>query len=288
MPVQEEQGQIQIHTENIFPIIKKAVYSGHEVFLRELVSNGVDAISKRRMAAMGGDCSEGEEGRISIRINREANTLTISDNGIGMTADEVKRYINQVAFSSAEDFLEKYKQESDAIIGHFGTSYKGADLEYVIEESPLGTGGGLLLAVEKVSKSEPFLLLNGDTYFAVDLEALIEFSLTNNADWCFSLFRTHEEGRYMGMDISPQGFITSLKSVTAHSGRLANGGVYWIQPSALQQIKFLPGDKCSLEEDIFPTAFGLGQRMMGIEFPGPFIDIGVPIDYQRASEMLLL
>ena len=123
MPVREEQGQIQIHTENIFPIIKKAVYSGHEVFLRELVSNGVDAISKRRMAAMGGDCSEGPEGRIAIRIDREANTLTISDNGIGMTADEVKRYINQVAFSSAEDFLEKYKQESDAIIGHFGLGF---------------------------------------------------------------------------------------------------------------------------------------------------------------------
>jgi molecular chaperone HtpG len=118
-----EQGQIQIHTENIFPIIKKAVYSGHEVFLRELVSNGVDAISKRRMASMGGDCSEGPEPAISIRINREANTLTISDNGIGMTADEVKRYINQVAFSSAEDFLEKYKQESDAIIGHFGLGF---------------------------------------------------------------------------------------------------------------------------------------------------------------------
>ncbi|MDA0717362.1 MAG: molecular chaperone HtpG [Cyanobacteria bacterium] len=118
-----EQGQIQIHTENIFPIIKKAVYSGHEVFLRELVSNGVDAISKRRMAAMAGDCSEGPEARISIRIDREAKTLTISDNGIGMNVDEVKQYINQVAFSSAEDFLEKYKQESDAIIGHFGLGF---------------------------------------------------------------------------------------------------------------------------------------------------------------------
>ncbi len=123
MAVLEEQGQIQIHTENIFPIIKKAVYSGHEVFLRELVSNGVDAISKRRMAAMAGDCSEGPEGRIAIRIDREARTLTISDNGIGMDAEEVKRYINQVAFSSAEDFLEKYKQESDAIIGHFGLGF---------------------------------------------------------------------------------------------------------------------------------------------------------------------
>ena len=118
-----EQGQIQIHTENIFPIIKKAVYSGHEVFLRELVSNGVDAISKRRMAAMAGDCQEGNEGLIQIRIDREAKTVTISDNGIGMTADEVKRYINQVAFSSAEEFLEKYKRESDAIIGHFGLGF---------------------------------------------------------------------------------------------------------------------------------------------------------------------
>ena len=123
MVLQAEQGQIQIHTENIFPIIKKAVYSGHEVFLRELVSNGVDAISKRRMAAMAGDCSEGPEGRIEIRIDREAKTLTIGDNGIGMSADEVKRYINQVAFSSAEDFLEKYKSESDAIIGHFGLGF---------------------------------------------------------------------------------------------------------------------------------------------------------------------
>ena len=121
--LQTEQGQIQIHTENIFPIIKKAVYSGHEVFLRELVSNGVDAISKRRMAAMAGDCSEGPEGKVSIRIDREAKTLTISDNGIGMNAEEVKRYINQVAFSSAEDFLEKYKSESDAIIGHFGLGF---------------------------------------------------------------------------------------------------------------------------------------------------------------------
>ena len=123
MAVMDEQGQIQIHTENIFPIIKKAVYSGHEVFLRELVSNGVDAISKRRMAAMAGDCSEGEGGCIRISVDREAKTLTISDNGIGMTADEVKRYINQVAFSSAEDFLEKYKQENDAIIGHFGLGF---------------------------------------------------------------------------------------------------------------------------------------------------------------------
>ncbi|ABX08790.1 molecular chaperone HtpG [Prochlorococcus marinus] len=118
-----EEGQIQIHTENIFPIIKKAVYSDHEIFLRELVSNSVDAINKRRMAAIAGDCIGEENAKINIKINRENKTLTISDNGIGMTSDEVKKYINQVAFSSAEEFLEKYKQEQDGIIGHFGLGF---------------------------------------------------------------------------------------------------------------------------------------------------------------------
>ena len=118
-----EEGKIQIHTENIFPIIKKAVYSDHEIFLRELVSNGVDAINKRRMVAMAGDCIEGDTGLINIKINREANTLTFTDNGIGMTAEEVKKYINQVAFSSAEEFLEKYKDNNENFIGHFGLGF---------------------------------------------------------------------------------------------------------------------------------------------------------------------
>ncbi len=119
----QEEGQIQIHTENIFPIIKKAVYSDHEIFLRELVSNGIDAINKRRMVAFSGDCIEGDIGEINIKINREDKTLTFSDNGIGMTADEIKKYINQVAFSSAEEFLEKYKKGDDSFIGHFGLGF---------------------------------------------------------------------------------------------------------------------------------------------------------------------
>ncbi len=118
-----EEGQIQIHTENIFPIIKKAVYSDHEIFLRELVSNGVDAINKRRMVSMAGDCLEGEEGKINIKIDREQKTLTFTDNGIGMTSSEIKKYINQVAFSSAEEFLEKYKKDEDSFIGHFGLGF---------------------------------------------------------------------------------------------------------------------------------------------------------------------
>ncbi|WP_320674696.1 molecular chaperone HtpG [Prochlorococcus sp. MIT 1341] len=118
-----EEGKIEIHTENIFPIIKKAVYSDHEIFLRELVSNSVDAISKRRMASVSGDCSDADKDQIAISIDRERKTITISDNGIGMTSEEVKRYINQVAFSSAEEFLQKYSKNEDNIIGHFGLGF---------------------------------------------------------------------------------------------------------------------------------------------------------------------
>lgn len=174
----------------------------------------------------------------------------------------------------------------EVIVDHFGDRYKGAELDYVIEETPLGTGGGLLLAAEKVGKDDPFLLLNGDTYFAVDLKALIAFSSANDADWCFSLFRTHEEGRYMGMDISPQGQIISLKSGMGRQDRLANGGVYWVSPRALISETFSPSDKVSLEDDIFPAAIAVGQRLMGIEFSGTFIDIGVPDDYHRAPALL--
>lgn len=120
-----EQGTISIHTENIFPIIKKWLYSDHEIFLRELISNAVDAIQKLRMVARSGEFSgELEEPEIQIAIDKDQKTLSITDNGIGMTAEEVKKYINQVAFSSAEEFVQKYKNSADqSIIGHFGLGF---------------------------------------------------------------------------------------------------------------------------------------------------------------------
>jgi molecular chaperone HtpG len=120
-----EQGNITIHTENIFPIIKKSLYTDHEIFLRELISNGVDAIQKLKMVAFAGEVDgELETPEIQIIIDKEKKTLSIADNGIGMTADEVKKYINQVAFSSAEEFVQKYQKDSDQqIIGHFGLGF---------------------------------------------------------------------------------------------------------------------------------------------------------------------
>jgi molecular chaperone HtpG len=120
-----EQGTISIHTENIFPIIKKSLYSDHEIFLRELVSNAVDAIQKLKMVSRAGEYSgEIGEPEIQIAIDKNNKTLSISDNGIGMTVEEVKKYINQVAFSSAEEFIHKYEGKGDqAIIGHFGLGF---------------------------------------------------------------------------------------------------------------------------------------------------------------------
>lgn len=121
-------GQIRVQTENIFPIIKKFLYSDHEIFLRELVANAVDATQKLKTFASNGEV-DGELGelRIDVAVDKKAKTLTISDRGIGMTEDEVDRYLNQVAFSSAEEFLAKYKGQNEAnIIGHFGLGFYSA------------------------------------------------------------------------------------------------------------------------------------------------------------------
>ena len=125
-----EKGNLSINSENIFPIIKKWLYSDHDIFYRELVSNGCDAITKLKKLSMIGEFDEPEDNeyKIEVRVNQEEKTIKIIDNGIGMTADEVKEYINQIAFSGAADFLEKYKDKAneDQIIGHFGLGFYSA------------------------------------------------------------------------------------------------------------------------------------------------------------------
>jgi molecular chaperone HtpG len=120
-------GKIGVTSENIFPVIKKFLYSEQEIFLRELVSNAVDATTKAKALARKGELKE-ELGDLTVRVkvDKDAKTITISDHGIGMTAEEVDKYINQIAFSSAGDFLEKYKDSIDAIIGHFGLGFYSA------------------------------------------------------------------------------------------------------------------------------------------------------------------
>lgn len=128
-PLQKEQGSISVNTENIFPIIKRSLYSDHEIFLRELISNALDATQKLSYLSTKGEF-EGELGDLTIRvsIDKEAKNITVSDNGLGMTGEEVRQYINQVAFSGAEEFVKKYSEAKDAkeIIGRFGLGFYSA------------------------------------------------------------------------------------------------------------------------------------------------------------------
>jgi len=122
-----QKGNIGVTTENIFPVIKKFLYSDHEIFIREIVSNAVDATQKLKTLAGKGDF-KGEMGelKVTVSIDKEAGTITVSDRGIGMSAEEIDKYINQIAFSGANDFLDKYKEDANAIIGHFGLGFYSA------------------------------------------------------------------------------------------------------------------------------------------------------------------
>lgn len=144
----QEKGTISIHTENIFPIIKKFLYSDHEIFLRELVSNAVDATQKiKRLSSLGQYQGELGDLKVEIAIDKDKKTITVSDQGIGMTADEIKKYINQIAFSGAEEFVEKFKEARDAneLIGKFGMGFYSAFMvaeKVVIETLSYQDGAG--------------------------------------------------------------------------------------------------------------------------------------------------
>ena len=179
-----ERGSLSINSENIFPIIKKWLYSDHDIFMRELISNGCDAITKLKKLEIMGEYTvpEGKEFRVDVSVNQQEKTIKITDNGIGMTADEVKQYINQIAFSGAAAFLEKYKDKAndDQIIGHFGLGFYSAFMvahkvtintlswqngaEPVFWESEEGTTFEMSEGTRKESGTEITLYLNEDSY----------------------------------------------------------------------------------------------------------------------------
>lgn len=177
-----------------------------------------------------------------------------------------------------------YRHES--ISAHFGSAYRGVQVEYAVEQSPLGTGGGVLLAAGRLHGEGPFLLLNGDTYFEVELAALEEFHARHSADWTFSLFRTEDAQRYLGLSVDADGRIRSLRADAGASPRLANGGVYLVEPEILRAYGWRSGDRLSLEEDMLPALFSRGAKLYGRESSRRFIDIGVPEDYRRSAGIL--
>lgn len=174
----------------------------------------------------------------------------------------------------------------ETIRDHFGDRYKNIRLDYAIEENPLGTGGGLLQAAGVLGRDAPFLVLNGDTYFAVDLRRFDRYATDGKAQWCLALYRTPAQARYLGAVLSPQGEITAFDAQNTGQTSLVNGGVYWLNPCALDELPFMAGDCVSLEADFLPHALSCGQRLLGMECGGAFVDIGVPEDYRRASAVL--
>jgi molecular chaperone HtpG len=162
----QEKGNISIHTENIFPIIKKFLYSDHEIFLRELVSNAVDATQKaKRLSSLGEFKGELGDLMVEVSFDKEKKTLTISDHGIGMTAEEIKKYINQVAFSGATEFMEKFKEAKDAneIIGKFGLGFYSAFMvAHKVELNTLSYQEGAQPARWTCDGSTEFEITDGD------------------------------------------------------------------------------------------------------------------------------
>lgn len=177
---------------------------------------------------------------------------------------------------------------SEIIHGHFGESYQGVKIQYAIESEPMGTGGGLLLAASKLEAHRSFLVLNGDTFFEVQLEKLKNFHRQHHSMWTFSLFRTDETTRYMGMKISESGEVNSLRAGQKETTNvLANGGVYLVDRRALEVCEKSVGQKASLENDILVDLLEKKAGLFGYECNGRFIDIGVPEDYFRAAELLI-
>lgn len=181
-------------------------------------------------------------------------------------------------------FILSVGYRHETISRHFGDEYRGIPVGYAVESRPLGTGGGLLLAARSLTTSGPFLALNGDTWFEVSLQGLREFHVARRADITLSLFRSPQHGRYTGLRIGAAGEVESLS--TGEKGGLANGGAYLMERSLFDDGAPLPDSRLSFEEDILPSCLRAGKRMFGLDFPGRFLDIGIPEDYARAAGLL--
>lgn len=185
-----------------------------------------------------------------------------------------------------ERFILSVGYMAELIVERIGPRFRGRPVDYCVEETPLGTGGGLLKATELLESDGPYLAMNGDTFFDVDLPALAAFADARGAALTFTLFRTGDLARYMGMDVAADGRILSLEANQDQPERLANGGVYLIGRNTLDDVEWDGTSEISFESAIIPGLLERSQPVFGMAQTGRFIDIGIPSDYQRAAEIL--
>lgn len=188
-------------------------------------------------------------------------------------AQGVSRFIISVGF------------RADQIISHFGDSYRNCEVVYADEKQPLGTGGGLLFAAQKLVGTGPFLAMNGDTFFEVDLQTLSDFHRQQGATVSVGLFEVLNNDRYMGVQLNTDGEIISFKSEIGAS-QLANGGIYLMNRDLFDGLPWQPGERFSLEDDLFGHCRHSHKKLCGMVYKGKFIDIGLPGDYHRADTVI--
>jgi D-glycero-alpha-D-manno-heptose 1-phosphate guanylyltransferase len=175
---------------------------------------------------------------------------------------------------------------AEKVIEQIGDRFVQVPVVYAIEDRPLGTGGALLLALRQLRTDEPFLVLNGDTYFDVPLSGLQRFHATKRSDWTFGLFRTNDIRRYLGVGLDQDDRLISLVAPADGGEVWANGGVYLISPGVLDRIVDRFEGEVSLEGLVIPALLELKSSMHGFRHDGVFIDIGIPADYRRAASVL--
>ena len=171
-----------------------------------------------------------------------------------------------------------YRRE--AIEAHFGSDYRGAAIEYVVETVPLGTGGALLQAVRLLGGTQAFLLLNGDTYFEAELAQLREFHRKSGAQWTFALARRSGAAVGLGVRLAQDGRVSALE------GELLNGGVCLVEPALVAGWRDHGRRPLSIDDDLLPGALADGASLYGLECAGRFVDIGTPENYRRAQQLL--
>lgn len=184
-------------------------------------------------------------------------------------------------------FILSVGYKRDAIFGHFGHRYRNADVVYAIEDQPLGTGGGLLAALGQLKGRDPFLAMNGDTFFEVELGQMRRFHDAKEAEITIALRNVDANSRYAGVSVDGEGRITAFDSQARTAGKaLINGGVYLATRSIFVEMAAQIHGPVSIEDQLYPRLLSAGRRIYGYSSQGRFIDIGIPEDYRRAAMLL--
>ncbi len=204
-------------------------------------------------------------------------------NGIPFLEIQINYWISQ----GINKFILSVGYKKEIIIDYFGFRFNNAEIKYVVEEIPLGTGGGILNAIAEYKITSPFLLLNGDTYFDISLDVLCEFHTKKCANLTFSVFKSNNTTRYLGLDVDNNMKISSSELIKQQNDfRYVNGGVYIIDPKVLSNFSFDLNKQISFESEIIPKLIKNKLSLYACEFNTKFIDIGIPEDYLNAQKIL--